>query len=243
MTVESDIQFLIQLSQKELQIIEAGRLLETAPGMITKLDKEVEEMESRYAEAEAELLKLKKENLSLETAIKDDRAGIQAKKNEQLKVKDNKEYTAKTNEIQFLEKKIDKAEMRILEIMELVEAEKNEVAAATEKINTEKENKLVARKDWEDRIEEANEALARLKEEKEKTLPLLSDRVRTRYLRILKGKGDSGVANLIGNVCQGCFTRIPPQQAHEVRRNDAIRTCEACGRILIYFPIDEEPED
>jgi predicted nucleic acid-binding Zn-ribbon protein len=242
MTVESDIQFLIQLSQKELQIKEAGRLLETAPGMITKLDKEVEEMESRYAEAEAELLKLKKENLSLETGINDDRAGIQAKKNEQLKAKDNKEYTAKTLEIQFLEKKIDKAEMRILEIMELVEAEKMEFAAATEKINTEKESKLVARKDWEDRIEEEKETLARLTEEKEKTLPLLSDRVRTRYVRILKGKGDSGVANLIGNVCQGCFTRIPPQQAHEVRRNNAIRTCEACGRILIYFPIDEEPE-
>ncbi len=242
MTVESDIQFLIQLSQKELQLKETGRLLETAPSMITKLDKEVEEMESRYAEAEAELLKLKKENLNLETGINDDRAGIQAKKNEQLKAKDNKEYTAKTNEIQFLEKKIDKAEMRILEIMELVEAEKKEVAAATEKINNEKEDKLVARTDWEDRIEEANEALARLTEEKKKTLPLLSDRVRTQYVRILKGKGDSGVSNLIGNVCQGCFTRIPPQQAHEVRRNDAIRTCEECGRILIYFPIDEEPE-
>ena len=126
--------------------------------------------------------------------------------------------------------------------MELIEAEKKEVAAATEKINTDKEAKLIARKDWEDRIEESKENLARLTEEKEKTLPLLTDRVRARYERILKGKGDSGVANLIGNVCQGCFSRVPPQQAHEVRRNDAIRTCEACGRILIYFPVDEEPE-
>ena len=242
MTVESDIQFLIQLSQKELQIIESGRLLETAPGMISILDKEVEAMESRYAEAEAELLKLKKENIRLEGDVKDDRAHIQTKKNEQLKAKDNKEYTAKTNEIQFLEKKIDKAELRSLEIMELMEAEKKEVAAATEKINTEKESKLIARKDWEDRIEETKETLAKLIEEKERTLPLLSERVRARYVRILKVKGDSGVANLIGNVCQGCFSRLPPQQAHEIRRNDAIRTCEACGRILIYFPIDEGPD-
>ena len=44
MTVESDIQFLIQLSQKELQIKESGRLLETAPSMISILDKEVEAM-------------------------------------------------------------------------------------------------------------------------------------------------------------------------------------------------------
>lgn len=242
MTVESDIQFLIQLSRKDLEMRENNRLLETAPFMISKLDKEVSDMDAHYAEAEAELLKLKKENIRLELDIKDDRAAIDKKKNELLTAKDNKEYAAKTGEIQFLEKKIDKNELRILDIMELTEAEKKEVAAATEKINTEKEAKLIAKKDWEDKVEEANARLAELVEEKTVTLPLLSERIRMRYERILKVKRDSGVSNLIGDVCQGCFSRVPPQQAHEIRRNNTIQTCEACGRILIYFPIDEETD-
>ena len=242
MTVESDIQFLIQLSRKDLEMRENNRLLETAPFMISKLDKEVSDMDAHYAEAEAELLKLKKENTRLELDIKDDRAAIDKKKNELLTAKDNKEYAAKTGEIQFLEKKIDKNELRILDIMELTEAEKKEVAAATEKINTEKEAKLIAKKDWEDKVEEANARLAELVEEKTVTLPLLSERIRMRYERILKVKRDSGVSNLIGDVCQGCFSRVPPQQAHEIRRNNTIQTCEACGRILIYFPIDEETD-
>ena len=239
MTAESDIQFLIELARKDLQIKENRRLLETAPHMIRKLEKEVSDMESRYTEAAAELEKLKREKIRLDGDVKDERAAIDVKKNELLTAKDNKEYAAKTNEIQYLEKKIDKQENRILEVYDLIEAEQKEVDGATEKINTEEDAKLLAKKDWEDRIGEANANLARLKEEKVVTLPLLSERMRNRYERILKVKGDSGVANLIGNVCQGCFSRVPAQQAHEVRRNDTILTCEACGRILIYFPIEK----
>lgn len=240
MTVESDIQFLIQLSRKDLEMKENRRLLETAPLTIRKLEKEVSDMDAHYTAAEAELEKLKKEKVRLEVDVKDERAAIVKKQNEQLAAKDNKEYAAKTSEIQFLEKKIDKHESRILELMDLMEAENKEVAAATEIINSEKDAKLSAKKDWEDKIERAKAALVILEEEKAKTLPLLTERIRNRYERILKVKGDSGVANLIGDVCQGCFSRVPPQHAHEVRRNDSILTCEACGRIMIYFPIDEE---
>lgn len=242
MTTESDIQFLIQLAQKDLEIKEKRRLLDTAPITIAKLEKEVSDMDARYTEAEAEMEKLKKEKIRLEGDIKDERAAIDKKKNEMLTVKDNKEYAAKTSEIQFLENKIDQHESRILEILDMMEAEKKEVAAATEKINTERDAKLAAKKDWEEKVQKANSDLLRLAEEKNRTLPLLSEKIRRRYERILNVKGDSGVANLIGDVCQGCFSRVPPQHAHEVRRNDTILTCEACGRMLIYFPVDKGPD-
>jgi predicted nucleic acid-binding Zn-ribbon protein len=159
-----------------------------------------------------------------------------------MTAKDNKEYAAKTSEIQFLEKKIDQHESRILELLDLMESERKEVEAATEKINTERDAKLNAKKDWENKIDAAKAALAKLEDDKARTLPLLSARIRDRYERILKVKGDSGVVNLIGSVCQGCFTRVPPQQVYEIRRNDSILTCEACGRIMIYFPVDEGPD-
>jgi predicted nucleic acid-binding Zn-ribbon protein len=241
MTVESDIQYLIQLAQEELQMKENKRLIETAPLTIRKLEEEVSAMDDRYTEAEAELEKLKREKICLDGDVKDDRAAIVTKNNELLNVIDNKEYAARISEIQFLEKKIDGHENRILEILDLTEAEKKEVDAATEKINTEKDARLSAKKDWEDKIEEAKATLARLEEQKSRTLPLLSERIQRLYERILRVKGDSGVANLIGDVCQGCFSRVPPQHAHEVRRNDNILTCEACGRILIYFPADQKP--
>ena len=124
MTVESDIQFLIKLAQEELQMKENRRLIETAPLTIRKLEQEVSDMDERYTEAETELDKLKKEKIRLDGDVKDDRAAIVAKKNELLNVSGNKEYAAKTSEIQFLENKIDGHENRILEILDLTEAEK-----------------------------------------------------------------------------------------------------------------------
>jgi predicted nucleic acid-binding Zn-ribbon protein len=241
MTVESDIQYLIELAKKDLEMRENRRLLETAPQMIKKLDKEVGDMDARYTEAEAELEKLNKEKVRLEGDIRDERAAIEKKKAEQLAVKDNKEFKAKTSEIQFLEKKIDGHESRILELLELMDAEQKKVEAATKEINSEKDAKLSAKADWEKKVDDANARLEQLAAEKEQTLPLLTDRIRKKYQRIMKVKGDSGVANLIGDVCQGCFSRVPPQHAHEVRKNDHLLSCEACGRILIYFPVDERP--
>ena len=77
-----------------------------------------------------------------------------------------------------------------------------------------------------------------IEDEKIRILPHLSERIRELYKRILKVKGDSGVANLVADICQGCYSRMPPQKAHEVRKNDKITTCEVCGRILVYYPID-----
>jgi predicted nucleic acid-binding Zn-ribbon protein len=242
MTVESDIQFLIQLAQKDLEMKENRRLLETTPLTIRNLEQEVSDMDAHYTAAEAELEKFKKEKIRLEGDVKDERAAIVKKQIEQMAAKDNKEYAAKTSEIQFLEKKIDQHESRILELLDLMESERKEVEAATEKINTERDAKLNAKKDWENKIGAAKAALAKLEDDKALTLPLLSARIRNRYERILKVKGDSGVVNLIGSICQGCFTRVPPQQVYEVRRNDSILTCEACGRIMIYFPVDDGPD-
>ncbi|MCX5754289.1 MAG: C4-type zinc ribbon domain-containing protein [Candidatus Krumholzibacteria bacterium] len=45
------------------------------------------------------------------------------------------------------------------------------------------------------------------------------------------------MANLLGDICQGCYSRVPPQRAVEVRRNDQIMNCEVCGRILVHYEV------
>jgi predicted nucleic acid-binding Zn-ribbon protein len=242
MTVHDDIQFLIQVARMDLNMKEHNRFLEKTPARIKAIDKEIRDMEERYKEAEAKMEKYKREKIRLDNDVKDDRAKIDDKKTEMLSVNDNTEYRARMAEIQYLEKKIDKEEERILELLDLMEAEKKEVESATEKINSDRDTKLMEKNDLEDGIEVARQELGKLSEEKKRILPLLSDRIRNRYERILRVKGDSGVSNLLEDVCQGCYSRVPPQKAHEVRRNDSIITCEACGRILIYFPVEEKRE-
>ena len=53
--------------------------------------------------------------------------------------------------------------------------------------------------------------------------------------RLLAKLHDFAVTNVVDETCQGCFTRIPPQTAVVVKRNEKIIRCEACGRILVHY--------
>lgn len=138
-------------------------------------------------------------------------------------------------EIEYLLGLVDEAEERILTILDEILAENEKLARIQEKINNEKEVLLSKMKDMEREIQEERDSLLILEDEKVRILPHISDTVQKLYNRILKAKGDSGVANLVGDICQGCYSRMPPQKAHEIRRNDRIIRCEFCGRILVYY--------
>jgi predicted nucleic acid-binding Zn-ribbon protein len=237
-TVEEDIKLLIRILQKDAEIKEKHRFLETAPNKIHEIEKQLSSMEERLHEAQESVEKLNKEKVRLDMDVKDDNALIDKKKNEQLSCKTNEEYRAKTLEIEYLVRKIDKAEERVLVILDQLETRKKEAEAATRQINEEKDSLLSRKNSLEKELEQSKNDLAVLEDEKIRIIPHLSDRIRKLHERIQKGKGDSAVANLIGDICQGCFSRVPPQKAHEVRRNDAIITCEACGRILVYYLVD-----
>ncbi len=150
----------------------------------------------------------------------------------------NEAFRALNKEIDYLEKMIYKEEERVLEILEQAETRKKELETVTERVNSEKSALSTEKAGLEREMGAFEEQLKVIEDEKLRILPHLSERIRNLYKRILNVKGDSGVANLVEDICQGCYSRMPPQKAHEVRKNNQIITCEVCGRILVYYPLD-----
>ena len=233
-----DIQHLIQIVKKDMEIHEKRKFLESAPARIREIDKQVKLMMDDLEENESYVAKLDKERRHLEREINAQSAKIDQKRTEQRNVKTNKEFRALSTEIDYLAKLVDKEEERVLAILEEMEVRKKEVNAITEKINSEKSVLLQEKMELQDGIRKNEVALKILEDEKVRILPHISENVRHLYDRILEKKGDSGVANLVDNVCQGCYSLIPPQKAYEIRKNSQILRCEVCGRILVYFQID-----
>jgi len=58
----------------------------------------------------------------------------------------------------------------------------------------------------------------------------LPENLRRRYQQI-EGRGRA-VVPVINGTCYGCFMSIPTAVVHDIQRNDAIRVCDHCGRIL-----------
>jgi predicted nucleic acid-binding Zn-ribbon protein len=234
-TVEEDVQYLIQIVKKDTEIKETKKLIESIPTRIKVIDKEIKRMDEDLAEGKSSLDRLDKERMHLEGDLKAQNEKIKNKKAEERQIKDNKSYRALMAEIEYLTKQVKQEEERMITVLEEVEVRKKAVKALSDRISGER-NKLVAEKDHLlGELRTREDAFKILEDEKLRILPHLSEEVRRLYLRILKVKGDSGVANLVGDICQGCFSRVPPQKAHEVRKNNELLTCEVCGRILVYY--------
>ena len=113
--------------------------------------------------------------------------------------------------MEFINKKVDQAEERMLAILDEGEVRRNEIRIMTEKMSVER-SALVAEKDkLEKEAGVADDSLKILEDEKLRILPHISEEIRRLYARIKTAKGDSGVANLMGDICQGCYSRVPPQ--------------------------------
>lgn len=59
----------------------------------------------------------------------------------------------------------------------------------------------------------------------------LAPPVRSRYRRISQ-KHVRGVVPVIRGTCYGCFVSIPTALASDADRNEEIRHCDSCGRLL-----------
>jgi predicted nucleic acid-binding Zn-ribbon protein len=236
--IEDDIQLLIEIVKKDIDIQEKRRFLDGAPEQIKILDKKIKQMDEELAESQKAMDKLEEERRHLEREISSQNDKIKQKRIESDNINSNVAYKALNKEIEYLEKLVYKEEERVLQILEQAESKKKEVATIQDKINKEKGALLDERTGLEERMVREEEQLKIIEDEKVRILPHLSNRINELYMRILKVKGDSGVANLVGDICQGCYSRVPPQKAHEVRKNNQILTCEVCGRILVYYPID-----
>ncbi len=149
------------------------------------------------------------------------------------KVKTNKEYQALMGELQALKNEQTAIEDRILALMEAqgaldatvppLEAEvKREQAAFAEE-----ERKLRGVEDG------LRGELAELEERRDGVVTALSPAALGAYQRVQKLRGNA-VVEVRDQLCLGCRTMLPPQNYVEVMRNDEIRTCPHCNRILHY---------
>ena len=234
-TVEDDIQCLIQIVKKDMEIRERKKYIEGVPARVKAIDRELRKMEEELGETKTVFDRLEKERIHLEMDIKSQNQKIMDKRAEETKIKDNKAYRALMAEIEFLTKQIKQEEERMLAILEEMEVRKKELKVLVDKNSGEKNKLLEEKAKLLSELQAAVDALKILEDEKVRILPHLTEEVRRLYSRILNVKGDSGVANLIGDICHGCYSRVPPQKAHEVRRNSQLITCEVCGRILVYY--------
>lgn len=153
----------------------------------------------------------------------------------QLKnIKNNREYTSLTKEleyqnleIQLAEKKISQNEASVIHKAEKIDACKQTIAERTDELNLKSKelNEIVSETEKEEKL---------LISDSKKAEKIIDDRLLDGYKRI-RSKVLNGLAvvSVQREACGGCFSQIPPQRQLDIRMHKKVITCEHCGRIMI----------
>jgi predicted nucleic acid-binding Zn-ribbon protein len=176
-----------------------------------------------------------KERRQLEAVLQDNEAKIIKIKHQLMSAQSNKEYQAFTKEIETLKGNIDTEEERLLELMDALDDHQTDHEAELERLATARKEKQNVIDDLKQRTASLEDQVAGFSAETPKYLAEIEPPLKKKYERILTSLGSLAATRIENGNCGGCGTKLPPQLVVEVRGNDKLITCQACGRILIYY--------
>jgi hypothetical protein len=202
---------------------------------LKKAERELAKVEAQEKQSIDDFEGKTKERRQLEATLQDHESKIKKIKDQLMNAQSNKEYQAFLKEIEMLEGSIDSEEERLLELMDTLDDHRADHEAALKEINGDKAEKHRLIDELKNRTEYLNNEIAKLEAEKPRYLKEIEPLLKKKYERIQANLGSLAVTRTEHGNCGGCGTKLPPQLVVEVRSNDQLITCQACGRILIHY--------
>ncbi len=212
-----------------------------------ELPLEVEDLEDEIAGLETRIANFHKEeedfnNLILEQkgVIKDSESLITKYKDQQMNVRNNREYDSLTKELEFQALEIELAEKKIKDSIYKIELINAEIEKSQEKLNDKKNDLDAKNKELSDIVKETVKEEEKLIERSVKNEKFIEERLLTAYKRIrLNARNGLAVVQIERDACGGCFNKIPPQHQLDIRVHKKIIVCDYCGRILVDNEVAE----
>ncbi|MDA3907281.1 MAG: C4-type zinc ribbon domain-containing protein [Bacteroidales bacterium] len=238
---EKRLNALFSLQHIDSQIDKIRIIRGELPLEVQDLEDEVAGLETRIDNYIQETAQLERQITDKTAQIADCQILIKKYEEQQMNVRNNREYDSLSKELEFQNLEIQLAEKRIKEYSTDLVVRKEEITKYTSVIDERK-------RDLEIKISELNDIVAETKKEElemvEKSAALealIDPRLLNAYKRI-RGNARNGLAvvQIERESCGGCFNKIPPQHQLDIKMHKKIIVCEYCGRILIDSEFAEQ---
>lgn len=242
-TVAEKLENLVKLQSIDTNLDEIKKLRGDLPNEVQDLEDEVEGYKTRLNRFQNDIDDLEENIRAHKNGIKDAEKLIQKYQEQQMNVRNNREYDAITKEIELQELEIQILEKKIKEAYEKIEQKKQDVAN-TENLIKEREEDLKSKKEeLEDILGESAEEEDKLLKEREKASKKIEPKLFKYYEKLRKNLSNGlAVVTVRRGAAEGCNIIIPPQKIAEIKEKKKIVIDEHSGRILadVDMPIEEE---
>ena len=239
-SIEKKLFALYTLQQIDSQIDRIRIIRGELPLEVEDLEDEIAGLETRTGNYIEEIETLQKSISEKEFAIKDCLVLIKRYEEQQMNVRNNREYDSLTKEIEFQNLEIQLAEKRIREFSLLLASKKEEIEKA-QLILSERGNDLeIKRAELSDIVTETEKEEQSLMKKSRENQKFIEERLIIAYQRIRENaRNGLAVVTVERDACGGCYSFIPPQRQLDIRMHKKIIVCEYCGRILVDKGLSE----
>jgi uncharacterized protein len=234
LSIEKKLITLYNLQQIDSQIDKIRIIRGELPLEVQDLEDEIAGLETRVDNYIQETVVLEKFVLEKKNAIKDSQLLIKKYEDQQMNVRNNREYDSLTKEIEFQNLEIQLSEKRIREYQLSLDAKRLEIEKFQKILQDRKNDLEIKNSELEDIVAETEKEENDLIRKSEENRGYIEDRLITAYTRIRKNaRNGLAVVQIERDACGGCFNKIPPQHHLDIRMHKKIIVCEYCGRILV----------
>ncbi len=240
-SVEEKLKALYSVQLIDTQIDKLRAVRGELPMEVKDLEDEIIGLETRQKNISVSIEDLDNRIADFRTRIKESQKLLKKYEEQQMKVKNNREYEAITKEIEVEGLDIQANEKKIKQ----AGFEKTEKTKALESIGEEIVNRQgdlkIKQKELKNILEESQIEEDKITKKREKAAEHVAERLNIAYNRIRNNyRNGIAVATIDRNSCSGCFAQIPPQRQLDIKTHKKIIVCENCGRILIDASLAEE---
>ncbi|MCX6269512.1 MAG: C4-type zinc ribbon domain-containing protein [Bacteroidetes bacterium] len=233
-TIEKKLIALYSLQQVDSQVDKIRIIRGELPLEVQDLEDEIAGLETRVDNHIQETLVMEKSIAEKKTSVKDALALIKKYEDQQMNVRNNREYDSLTKEIEYQNLEIQLSEKRAKEFQISLDLKKEEIGSYQKLLLDRKNDLEIKRSELDDIIAETEKEESDLIKNSENNKQFIEDRLLTAYTRIRKNaRNGLAVVQIERDACGGCFNKIPPQHQLDIRMHKKIIVCEYCGRILV----------
>ena len=242
-SVEEKLKALYDLQCVDSEIDQLRVVRGELPVEIQDLEDEIAKLETRLEKFEEEKSILKADQKAKKVAIKNSEELIVRYKKQLENIKNNREFTSLTKELEFQELEIQLSDKRTNEIKAKVLMKDEVIASTTEDLNENKEDLEGKKSELAEITAETEKEEKVLIKKSKSSQKKIDDRLLSSYERI-RGSVRNGLAlvSVDRDACGGCFNKIPSQRQLDIKLHKKVIVCEHCGRILVDSNILSEQE-
>ncbi len=243
-TIERKLDALLDLQAIDCELDNIVKMRGMLPKEVKNLENDLASLQTRSIDIQEELSNLEQDIVTQRTKIKTVQALVKKYEEQQMDVRNNREYDAITKEIDLQKLEMQLAEKKSRNAYEQIDKKKLVLEQCQKSISDNKQALTDKQEALHALTEESKEEEQKLHGQRIRVIKNVDEQLLQSYDRI-RANVSNGLAVVVvtREACGGCFSKVPPQKQADVQERKSMIMCEHCGRIIADVIVVEEPED